>query len=118
MPKQLPLPTEPHIDLIKLFPDFQRLDNGGIFPSDRCVVQSETEDDVFNSLPGDEYICVVMDKKSNQECIVNILRPYISNFEDAIMYGWIDLKMNFFYDHCRNGIHNDNIQVVAWKRYE
>lgn len=61
------------------------------------------------------FVCVVVDKRFEDQLSVRLLKPYTCTSEGETLYGWVDASGNIF-DHKDHNIHGDPATVVAWKR--
>jgi hypothetical protein len=93
-----------------------------IFPLEECAIKAK-EPAIYEG--NTEYLCMIIDKRFNNNIELRIMKPYIwvgseSNIkgsENEILCGWFDRDDNYVDNYARP-IHNYNEFVVGFVKYE
>jgi len=95
------------------------------FPIHDCTLRDENEKGIYNS--NRSYLCMIIDKRFEEEAIFRIMKPYIwtgkesgeKEFKDDFGWGWVDSSGNFI-DNFENPIHgqNDDEYVIGFVEYK
>lgn len=98
------------------------------FPIEECTLQDEDDCAVYES--NEKYLCLIVDKRFDNELILKVMKPYIwvgkdssdkqlkKDYKDFIGYGWIDVINSYFVDNFENPIKEYGDYVIGFVKYE
>jgi len=93
-----------------------------VFPAKLCTIPSPREEEEGVMESKKYFVCVVVDKRFDNQLRTILLRPYLwtepdekKSHKEVQFFGWVDESGNVF-SHYRRAIHvYDHDHVVAWK---
>ena len=81
-----------------------------------CKIQHKREAQVFESGDKHQFLCLCYDDRSDGQCFLKILKPYVSRSGDSALFGWTDGEGSYV-SNKHNPIHPDGHEkVVAFRK--